>query len=445
VTPRREPDSSSPASPVTPLTDEAVAPERLMAELANVQVAHEELRVAEEELRVQQDQISQLLVEHETERRWRGQMSALIPVGLCTTDGNGVLTDANPALASLLGAPMQRLHGKPLSVFLSPDDVRRFRSALSGLSVGTPAEHRFAVTVRPRQQAPTAAYLFGFTEASDHRRSRARVQWVMVPEKQPPGGSAQEAAGDGVGRSSEALAATQVIGLASSLAELTALPVGEVDRQRLLSRMAALIRSAVPAAQWVSITLGPPEEPQRLGSDSTEAQDFDGRQVRAAEGPCWTAYRAATVVISADVTADPRWPALAEIAGAGPVRSVLAVPLTEDGTAVGAVNVYSGQPDAFGDVGRRIAELVAAAVAGILQTVAEREAMQKLAANLERALESRAVIDQAKGMIMMRLGVDADDAFARLADVSNRLNIKLRDLAGLVVTGHVDDVLRVSD
>ncbi|HEX8857817.1 MAG TPA: ANTAR domain-containing protein, partial [Actinomycetes bacterium] len=103
---------------------------------------------------------------------------------------------------------------------------------------------------------------------------------------------------------------------------------------------------------------------------------------------------------------------------------------------------YSGQPAAFGDAGRRIAELVAAAVSGVLQNVAERDAMQKLAANLEKALESRAVIDQAKGMIMMRLGVDADDAFARLAGVSNRLNVKLRDLANLVVAGHVDDVLR---
>ena len=437
-----EPDATSPASPVTPTTDAEVTPERLMAELANVQVAHEELRVAEEEMRVQQDQISQLLLEHETERRWRGQMSALIPVGLGTTDGTGVLTEANPALAAHLGAPLQRLRGKPLSVFLSPDDVRRFRSALSGLSEGTPTEHRLAVTIRPRQLPPTAAYLFGFTEVPDHRRSRARVQWVLVPED--PSSGTSTTPGEGLDTTSDPMAASEVIGLASSLAELSALPVGEVDRQRLLSRMAALIRSAVPAAQWVSITIGPPQEPQRLGSDSNEAQDFDGRQVQASEGPCWAAYREADVVISTDVTTDARWPALAEVAEASPVRSVLAVPLTEDGTTVGAVNVYSGQRGAFGDAGRRIAVLVAAAVSGVLQNVAERDAMQKLATNLEKALESRAVIDQAKGMIMMRLGVDADDAFARLAGVSNRLNVKLRDLANLVVAGHVDDVLGAS-
>jgi AmiR/NasT family two-component response regulator len=77
--------------------------------------------------------------------------------------------------------------------------------------------------------------------------------------------------------------------------------------------------------------------------------------------------------------------------------------------------------------------------------VAEREAMQALAANLERALSSRAVIDQAKGMVMARLGIDADEAFARLVKLSSHLNVKLRDLAALIVEGHVDAVLRAGD
>jgi AmiR/NasT family two-component response regulator len=92
-----------------------------------------------------------------------------------------------------------------------------------------------------------------------------------------------------------------------------------------------------------------------------------------------------------------------------------------------------------------MAELAAVAVAGILQNVAERESMQALADNLERALTSRAVIDQAKGMVMARLGVGADDAFARLVTLSSRLNVKLRDLAGLIVEGHVDAVLRAGE
>jgi GAF domain-containing protein len=163
------------------------------------------------------------------------------------------------------------------------------------------------------------------------------------------------------------------------------------------------------------------------------------------EGPCWDAYRTGTVVITDDVTTDGRWPALAPLAQRSRVRSVIAVPVREGGETTGAVNVYSGRTAAFGQAGRRIAELAAAAVTGILQTVAEREAMQALAANLERALSSRAVIDQAKGMVMARLGIDADEAFARLVKLSSHLNVKLRDLAALIVEGHVDAVLRAGD
>ncbi|MGY1802367.1 ANTAR domain-containing protein [Blastococcus sp. SYSU D00922] len=418
--------------------------EQVLAELATVQVAQEELRVAEEEMLVQQEQITHLLLRHDAERRWRSQMSALLPVGLCLTDGNGALIDANPALATHLGAALQRLRGKPLSVYLAPEDVRTFRSALRTLATGSNTEERLQVTVQPRHVPPRRAHLFGFTETPDHRASAARVQWVLVPEDAFPAGPGPGSAADPQ-PGEEPMPASQVLGLASSLAELSALPIGEEHRRQLLGRMATLIRGAVPAADWVSVTLGHPGAPQRLGSDSVEAQTFDGRQVQAAEGPCWEAYTSGAVVVTADVTADARWPALARLATGDAVRSVVAVPLHEEGRTTGAINCYSGRVDAFGTADRQIAELTAAAVAGILQNVAEREAMQQLATNLERALTSRATIDQAKGMIMARLGVDADDAFARLVSLSSRLNVKVRDLAALVVEGHVDAVLHAAD
>lgn len=426
------------------------AAERVLAELAEIQVAQEELRVAEEEMRVQQEQIAQLLLQHEAERRWRGHMSALVPVGLCVTDGNGILIDANPALAARLGAQLPRLRGKPLSVFLAREDVLAFRDALRELATGTSTERLLSLRVSPRHRAPQSAQLFGFAETADHRATAARVQWVLVSEDGlragPPEPDAAARRTPGTRPPSldedEPIPASDVIALAAALSELSALPVEEPDRQRLLSRMAALVRGAVPGADWVSITMGSPMEPQRLGSDSTQAQEFDGHQVQAGEGPCWQAYSSGHVVITDDVRQDHRWPALVPVASRGPVHSVLALPVRDDGTTIGVVNVYSGQTSAFGPSGRRIAELAAAAVAGVLQNVTERESMKALAANLERALTSRAVIDQAKGMLMARLGVDADDAFARLVNLSSRLNVKVRDLAALVVEGHIDAVLR---
>jgi putative methionine-R-sulfoxide reductase with GAF domain/PAS domain-containing protein len=418
-----------------------------MDALADVQVVHEELRVAEDEMRAQQEQITELLVQHDAERRWRSQLAALVPVGLCVTDGNGALVDVNPAMATHLGTALNRLRGKPLSVYLEPADVRRFRDALHDLSTGAAGELRLAVTLRPRDRAPRATHLFGFAEQTAARASAARVQWVLVPEEPATGERAPRpaspaGAGPG-GAAGGPMAAAEVVGLAAALSELSTLPVGERDRQRLLGRMATLVRGAVPGAEWVSITLGSPLDPQRLGSDSVEAQEFDGRQLQAGEGPCLDAYTTGAVVLTDDVSADPRWPVLARDPGA--VRSVLAVPVRDDGQTTGAVNVYSSRAASFGDAGRRIAEVATAAVASVLRTVAEREAMENLAAGLERALTSRAVIDQAKGMIMARLGVDADDAFARLVHVSSRLNVKVRDLATLVVEGHVDAVLDAAD
>jgi len=436
------------------LPDGGDVAERVMAELADVQVAHEELRIAEDELRAQQEQITQLLTQHDTERRWRGQLAALVPIGLCATDGNGSLVDVNPAFAAHLGTTLPRLRGKPLSVYLGREDVSAFRAALRTLGSGESPEARLTVSLRPRHLPPSRAQLFGFTDTPDHRSSVARVQWVLLPEDagvdtagslplaaaSPSGGATTD-----IETAETAIPAEEVVGLASALADLSALPAGEPDRQRLLARMATLVRGAVPGADWVSITVGSPMAPQRLGSDSVQAQDFDGHQVRAGEGPCWDAYRTGNVVVTADVTTDLRWPALAALAEQTEVRGVVAVPVREAAETTGAMNVYFRRSSAVGPAGRRIAELAAAAVAGILQNVAERESMQALAANLERALTSRAVIDQAKGIVMARLGVSADDAFARLVKLSSHLNVKLRDLATLIVEGHVDAILRAAN
>jgi PAS domain S-box-containing protein len=404
-----------------------------MEEVAELEVAQEELRVAAEEMRVQQAQIRQLVSQYETERRWRGQLSSLVPLGLCTTDGAGKIVEANPALAAAFGVPLTRLRGKPLSVYLAPEDVRSFRSGVRALASGQAVEHHAAVRLRDRNDQAPAVEIFGFADVTAPLDSEARIQWVLVP---------QYASGpDEPPLPTGAAEATSTLGLAAALAELSTLPLEDDDRQRLLGRIAVLARGAVPSADWISLTVGPPAQPQLLASDSTEAQEFDGMQMRAAEGPCWEAYASRATVLTGDVTTDPRWPALLGLAGAGSVRSVLALPVLEAGAATGVLNVYAGKPDAFSAVGQRLGEVVAAAVTGILQRIAERQALKDLVANLETALTSRAVIDQAKGVLMARLGIDADEAFARLVGLSSRLNVKLRELAHLVVEGHADQVI----
>ena len=413
----------------------------VMAQLRALDVRQEELQVVSEELRVQQEQVTALLSRHEAEVRWRSQLAAVVPLGLALTDGNGKLLEANPALATTVGVGPTRLRGKPLSVFVSPEDALALREALRSLSGAGGGEQRLEVSLRPRGGPAQRADLFGFTETPGPPASGARVQWVLAPLHVGAEGRQPAAAPDAGPDDPDTAEGSDVVGLAGAFAQLSAIPVEEHDRQRMLGRMATLVRSAVPGADWVSITLGSPLEPQRLGSDSPEAQDFDGRQLHVQEGPCWDAYRTGRTVTSPDVRTDDRWPLLKTTAQDGAVAAVLALPVREDGESTGVINVYSARREAFGTANRRIGELAAAAVTSVLQNVAEREALASLARNLEMALTSRAVIDQAKGMLMARLGVDADEAFARLVALSSRLNVKVRDLARLVVEGDSDLVI----
>jgi GAF domain-containing protein len=106
------------------------------------------------------------------------------------------------------------------------------------------------------------------------------------------------------------------------------------------------------------------------------------------------------------------------------------MPLPYQGTTIGALNNYSTQPRAFAseestEVAREVAEAVAVAVAN-----ADAHAqLGEHARNMELAMQSRAVIEQAKGVLMAQRHVDADAAFDLLREASQRYNRKLRDIA----------------
>lgn len=228
---------------------------------------------------------------------------------------------------------------------------------------------------------------------------------------------------------------------AAALARIATLRVDHADRDRLLRRTALLVRDAVPAAAWVTLSLGPPLAPSRLGSDAGPAEDFAARERSAREGPRQDAYAGGTPVDTPDVTADPRWPVLAPLAAESPVRSVLALPVSENRELTGVLALYAPRTAAFDAANRRLADHVATAVSGALRSAAERRALRELAGHLEQALTSRATIDQAKGMIMARFGGGPDEAFGRLVTMSNRLNVRLRTLAAEITAGRLDELL----
>jgi len=163
-----------------------------------------------------------------------------------------------------------------------------------------------------------------------------------------------------------------------------------------------------------------------VAATSPVPQQLDELQQREGAGPCLDAARAQAVIRIEDVATDARWPSFAEQATAAGVRSMLCLPLHVDTSLFGTLSVYADTPRAFKDVTESVARVLA-----VLAAITLSESRGR--ANLERALESRDLIGQAKGIIMQARRVTAEEAFALLVRRSQETNTKLLDVAEDVV------------
>lgn len=133
-----------------------------------------------------------------------------------------------------------------------------------------------------------------------------------------------------------------------------------------------------------------------------------------------------------DALTDPRWPRFAErVRGAG-VRAVAAAPIEMGEDRVGVLNAYYSEPGVTHDSVETV-ELLASGVGAVLHEMSLKAELEALAEQLSTALTSRAVIEQAKGIVVGVARCDPDEAFARLVKASRDSNIKLRVLAARIV------------
>jgi GAF domain-containing protein len=156
-------------------------------------------------------------------------------------------------------------------------------------------------------------------------------------------------------------------------------------------------------------------------------QQLDELQQQTGNGPCLAAAQSQELIRIEDVTTDRRWPPFATLATDAGVRSMLCLPLHVDTTTFGTLSLYAESPRAFKDVTESVARVLAVLAAITLSESRGRS-------NLQRALESRDLIGQAKGIIMQARRVTADEAFALLVRRSQETNTKLVDVAEAVVT-----------
>ncbi|MFA9446072.1 GAF and ANTAR domain-containing protein [Egicoccus sp. AB-alg6-2] len=155
------------------------------------------------------------------------------------------------------------------------------------------------------------------------------------------------------------------------------------------------------------------------------AIELDKIQEATDEGPCLQAGHDQVTVVAADLGSDPRWPAFGPDAAERGIRSALSFPLflhRTDDDRFGVLNLYSRETDAFDAQAVERGEVFAAQCAAALAAAIAREGLQS-------ALESRDVIGQAKGILMQRHRWSALEALDRIREVSQRDNVKLRDVA----------------
>jgi GAF domain-containing protein len=204
----------------------------------------------------------------------------------------------------------------------------------------------------------------------------------------------------------------------------------------VLAEIAGIAHRSMPGSEASSITLIRGEKAFTAAFDGQMAMDADELQYERGYGPCVDAGRAGQVFLVEDMRSEQRWPDYARHVADQGVRSSLSVPLPFQGVTIGALNNYAATPGAFGcsdvAVGQEIAAWVALAVGNadmISRTLDDLACMRA-------AMASRAVIEQAKGILMERHKLTEDQAFTQLSRASQNTNIKLRDVADeLVRTG----------
>ena len=221
---------------------------------------------------------------------------------------------------------------------------------------------------------------------------------------------------------------------AQALEQLGRLALREHSMKSILQAVVDLAKTVLPGDPEASITLLVNDKPTTAVFTGQLALDCDESQYGHGYGPCLHTASTGELTEIANMQAETRWRDYVQRAAARGALSSLSVPLPISEGVLGALNIYAREPNTF-DEDSRSAAVRFAPYAGV--AVANMYAYQdarNLADNLQKALDSRAIIDQAKGILMERHKVTAEQAFEVLVRISMRTNRKLRDIADQLAT-----------
>ncbi len=226
--------------------------------------------------------------------------------------------------------------------------------------------------------------------------------------------------------------------LQAGLSRLAGLVADSLGLPQVLAEVAASAVRAIPGSDGAGVTLlhGDPQGRTVAASAAsapfvTELEDIQYRTLR--EGPAFTAVELRRAVWSGSLGGDRSWPRFGPRAGRMGVHSALALPLTVADHVVGAITVYGYRKDSFGEHAAEYGELFAKPAAVAVHNARILADALTLVDQLQTALSTRPVIDQAIGIIRSRTGRSAAEAFDQLRAVSQAEQRKLAEVAEHVV------------
>jgi GAF domain-containing protein len=224
--------------------------------------------------------------------------------------------------------------------------------------------------------------------------------------------------------------------LAKAMVELADTLVADFDVVELLTVLADRCVEVLDVQAAGIMLVAPDGDLRAMASSSDAMRVLELYELQSQEGPCLDCYRTGEPVVNQDLTAaSGRWPRFAPEALAAGFHSVQALPMRLRGIVIGALNLFHVEPGEKDEADIVAAQALAdIATIGIIQ---HRNAMESQVVNdqLSNALNSRVVIEQAKGIVAERMGLNMDESFAMLRIYARDHNQRLADVARDVISG----------
>lgn len=221
-----------------------------------------------------------------------------------------------------------------------------------------------------------------------------------------------------------------------ALVLLRTVVTGEETLDEALAKLAETALNAIADADAVTVSVIDSWRPRTIATTDERLALVDDVQYRANRGPCLESARTLTAVRAVAGEHRDVWPEFDDAATGHGVGAYLSIPVVlpaadqdSDAEHLGSLNLYGLRPDAFDPFDEGLMRLFTTAACAIIADARKRQQSQEQVQNMKQALVSRAVIEQAKGVLMAVHGCTEEEAFAMLVERSQSQNVKLRDVA----------------